>query len=204
MTIVTTEIAGFSSVVRALRLPFKKSHLTDSAVEHLLAHPNDASKYLGVKDLALLRRLIASGDEHAKVVRGIQVWALFTAPRYWWVEMDTYRIGVESLGSESTMHCEAKGLTGKQLQDVKSELKEGHSQTRELMLSYQALRRVVHQRWDHRLPEWHATFVDWVRTLPLAQELIFCPSNQEERIKALENENAELRKQIAQSERTFE
>jgi len=37
--------------------------------------------------------------------------------------------------------------------------------------SYQALRNIVKQRWNHRLPEWHQ-FVDWVKTLPFSQELI--------------------------------
>ena len=37
--------------------------------------------------------------------------------------------------------------------------------------SYQALRNIARQRWNHRLPEWHQ-FVDWVKTLPFAQELI--------------------------------
>ena len=39
------------------------------------------------------------------------------------------------------------------------------------MFSYQTLRRIYIQRKNHRLPEWHQ-FVDWVRTLPYAEELI--------------------------------
>lgn len=37
--------------------------------------------------------------------------------------------------------------------------------------SYQALRNIARQRWNHRLPEWHV-FVDWIKTLPFSQELI--------------------------------
>ena len=37
--------------------------------------------------------------------------------------------------------------------------------------SYQALRNIARQRWNHRLPEWHE-FVDWVKTLPFSHELI--------------------------------
>ena len=37
------------------------------------------------------------GDEHGKVVRGIMAYAEIDAPRYWWQEMDTYRIGTDRL-----------------------------------------------------------------------------------------------------------
>lgn len=45
--------------------------------------------------------------------------------------------------------------------------------------SYQTLRRIVAQRHNHRLPEWHQ-FIDWIKTLPLAEELIFVGLNLEE------------------------
>ena len=57
------------------------------------------------------------------------------------------------------------------LNDIKDALPEGYLQTRVDMFSYQALRRIVSQRHNHRLPEWHV-FVDWIKTLPLSQELI--------------------------------
>ncbi len=38
--------------------------------------------------------------------------------------------------------------------------------------SYPTLRRIVHQRHNHRLPEFH-DFITWMHTLPLAEELIF-------------------------------
>ena len=56
------------------------------------------------KDLSLLQTLVKRGDEHAKVVRGINVWAKITATRKWWSECDTYRCGRERLASGSTMH----------------------------------------------------------------------------------------------------
>ena len=45
--------------------------------------------------------------------------------------------------------------------------------------SYQTLRRIVEQRHNHRLPEWH-TFIDWIKTLPLAEELILVGLEMEE------------------------
>lgn len=122
-------------------------------------------------DLRLLSTLVQKGDEHAKVLRGIVVWAEINAPRYWWVEMDRYRVGCECLSSESTMHMQGKGLPTDALVEMKEQLPEGTMQKRVWMFSYQTLRRIYFQRKDHRLPQWH-TFCDWVETLPFASELI--------------------------------
>ncbi len=131
------------------------------------------------KDLTLMQTLVKRGDEHAKVVRGIMVWAKITAPVYWWAEAETYRAGHERLASESTMHIDCKGLSGKELQEAKAAIPMGKELTKVDMFSYQTLRRIVAQRHDHRLPEWH-TFIDWVKTLPLAEALIFVGLEMEE------------------------
>lgn len=123
------------------------------------------------KDLTLMQTLVKMGDEHAKVVRGIMVWARIKAPVYFTRELETYRAGRERLSSSSTMHQECQGLSGEELQRAKAELPMGTEQDFVDVYSYQTLRRIVAQRHDHRLPEWHQ-FVDWVKTLPFAQELI--------------------------------
>jgi len=54
----------------------------------------------------LLKRadLLAQKDGgHNKFLESIQVWIVIQAPRYWWQEFDTYRIGTTKQ-SESTMH----------------------------------------------------------------------------------------------------
>ena len=124
------------------------------------------------KDLTLMQTLVKRGDEHAKVVRGINVWAKITAPVYFWAEAETYRAGHERLASESTMHIDVRGLSGEELQRAKAAIPMGKELTKVDMFSYQTLRRIVAQRHDHRLPEWHQ-FIDWIKTLPLAEELIF-------------------------------
>ena len=43
------------------------------------------------KDLTLMQTLVKRGDEHAKVVRGIMVWARIKAPVYFTRELETYR-----------------------------------------------------------------------------------------------------------------
>jgi hypothetical protein len=99
------------------------------------------------------------------------VWCEINAPRYWWVEMDTYRIGAERLSSESTMHIQGKGMSEEELVEFKEHLEEGHMQKRVWMFSYQTLRRIYLQRRNHRLPQWR-TFCGWIETLPLSQEFI--------------------------------
>ena len=131
------------------------------------------------KDLTLMQTLVKRGDEHAKVVRCIMVWARIKAPVYFTRELETYRAGRERLSSSSTMHQECHGLSGEELQRAKAELPMGTEQDFVDVYSYQTLRRIVAQRHDHRLPEWHQ-FIDWIKTLPLAEELIFVGLNLEE------------------------
>lgn len=51
-------------------------------------------------------------------------------------------------------------------------LPESYLQTRTVTMNYENLYSIVRQRGSHKLSEWH-TFIDWVRTLPYANELIF-------------------------------
>lgn len=175
LKIKTLEIAGLGSALQALRLPFGKecrSH-HDFNIE---LNENDRFKtssftYVNEKDLRLFSTLVKRGDEHAKAVRGIIVYAEIEAPRYWWQEMDTYRVGAERLSSASTMHIQGKGLSTEELVAMKDALPEGTMQKRVQMFSYQTLRRIYFQRRDHRLPHWHI-FCEWIRSLPYSKELI--------------------------------
>ena len=180
MKIETIEIAGIAGALTALRLPFGKD--VRSRIESQIGfHPSEFGEnpsfggssiiVIDPKDLTLMQTLVKRGDEHAKVVRGINVWAKITAPIFFWTEAETYRAGHERLASESTMHIDCKGLSGKELQEAKAAIPMGKELTKVDMFSYQTLRRIVAQRHNHRLPEWH-TFIDWVRTLPFAEELI--------------------------------
>ena len=194
MKIETIEIAGLAGALTALRLPFGKEVRSGIVAKNtLLWHINTDDKswagntyeipgnHIGVdfKDLTLMQTLVKRGDEHAKVVRGIMVWAKITAPVYWWCEEETYRMGHERLASESTMHIDCRGLAGSELQEAKSAIPMGKELTKVDMFSYQALRKMVAQRHNHRLPEWHQ-FIDWIKTLPLAEELIFVGLETEE------------------------
>ena len=183
MKIETIEIAGFAGALTALRLPFGKDVRSLIDVNHGIMGKRDRDGFfsevtiwIDQKDLQLMTTLVKRGDEHAKVVRGINVWAKITAPVYWFIEQETYRAGHERLASESTMHIDCKGLSGNELQEAKAAIPMGKELTKVDMFSYQTLRRIVAQRHNHRLPEWH-TFIDWIRTLPFAEELIFVGLN---------------------------
>ncbi len=192
MEIKTLEIAGFGSALKALRLPFGKECRsiidTDGRMSEIdeidkdfwgelidgisVCFSNHSDVYFNDKDLTLLQSLIKRGDEHAKVARGIIVYAEITAPVYWWAEMECYRAGHERLCSESTMHIDCKGLKGEELQKAKADIPMGKELTKIDFFSYQCLRNMYIQRRNHRLPEWNDTFCQWLESLPLFNELI--------------------------------
>lgn len=188
ITIKTLELAGFRAAVEALRLPFGKEcrsktsaywnigtyedyFESDNPFEGNPEISHNASVLFDKKDLHLMQTLIKRGDEHAKVIRGIVVYAEIEAPIWFYRELETYRIGRERLSSESTMHIECRGLGGEDLEKAKDEIPMGHMQKTMDMFSYQCLRRIYVQRRNHRLPMWR-TFCEWIENLPFADELI--------------------------------
>lgn len=179
-SVTLLEAGGFASALRALRLPFGKDHRSAMRKE-LVNKVRDYISYgsevlVSDEDVRLLSTLVKRGDEHAKVLRGVVVWCEIKAPRYFWQEMDTYRVGCERLSSESTMHIQGKGLSEDELVELKEKMPEGTMQKRIWMFSYQTLRRIYFQRRDHRLPQWRK-FCKWIETLPYAKEFILYGDN---------------------------
>lgn len=154
LKIETLEVAGKNWSLRAMRNP-KLSH--DRAGEEA--------------DLALAKKLIVAGDEHAKAIRGIMVWFEMEFQVGWMVEWDTYRIGVEVLSTSSTMSIDLKGMKGPELAAAKQANLPNVVYLQGAMASYQALRRIYKQRRSHRHPDWQI-FCDWIETLPDADNLI--------------------------------
>jgi hypothetical protein len=178
--IKTLEIAGLASALQALRLPYKKECRSNIIFNSYLVDSNtiierewrfSSKGKVHPQDLQLMSTLVKRGDEHAKVLRGLVVYAEIDAPIWFYRELETYRIGRERLSSESTMHSECKGLSGEELEQAKDNIPMGHIQKTIDMFSYPTLRRIYHQRHNHRLPMWH-DFCDWIKGLPLANELI--------------------------------
>ncbi len=93
-----TEIFGWEAAIRGMRNSFNSWDKSDSHYD------SSTGKYIvGDADIDLMDRLSRSGPSHAKFLRYITVQFDITAPRYWWAEMDTYKVGTVR-NSCSTMH----------------------------------------------------------------------------------------------------
>ena len=114
------EVWGWEHAIRGMRNPLNSWDKSDSypAVDcgkcgiidrDDICYPkeHDCTPYqcyaIGCNDLDLMRRLIRAGSSHRKFMRQIFVSVDITAPRYWWTEFDTYKVGTVAK-SCSTMH----------------------------------------------------------------------------------------------------
>jgi len=111
-----------------------------------------------------------------KFLESIVIWLDVRAPRFWWQEADTYRVGTTKQ-SESTMHTLKKaplmstdfehGLYFEvidylnrairnevPLEVLKNMLPEGFLQRRIWMMSYKTMQNIYNQRINHKLPQW--------------------------------------------------
>lgn len=122
--IENTEVMGWEHAIRGMRNPLNSwdkmdSHdcpchdgldcdcpmvegIQDPSIECKEAIEKSAF-CVGENDYDLMMRLAKAGPEHAKYRRMIVVYADVTAPRYWWTEYDTYKVGTVA-NSCSTMH----------------------------------------------------------------------------------------------------
>lgn len=122
-------------------------------------------------------KLAPKGAGHNKFLRQIQLWVDIEAPRCWWSEFDTYKVGTVAQ-SESTMHTMAKRApTFEDFEadtpaaviiafmhawpDIKGDvtrlklaLPEGFLQRRVVTMNYENVRGIVQQRTSHRLRYW--------------------------------------------------
>jgi len=112
---------------------------------------------------------------HNKFLESCIVWFDIRAPLYFWKQFDTYRIGVTKQ-SKSTMHTlMRRELTLEDftervdiwaIADINDHIEEGdfqwvienlpsgYLQTRRVCTSYKAIRTMIKQRQNHKLPEW--------------------------------------------------
>lgn len=186
MEVLVMDTEGFNPAMKAVRLSFNSERKKNlDFIE---------SKYqsLYTEDYELVRNLIKKGDSHAKVMRMVTVWLDITAPRYWWAEMDTYKIGTVTM-SESTMHTIMKKeldsenfeggmdlatlnelnefIKNRQFMKLKKKLPESFLQRRVVCTNYQTLRHIYFDRRNHKLPEWKY-FIDRVLLLLPFSDLI--------------------------------
>lgn len=193
MRLTTKAIQGLGFAAEAVRLSFD----SESAMEEMTS---SAGFDLWADDVKLLSGLIAKGDSHAKVMRFVDVYMVIEAPRYWWQEFSTYKVGTTEM-SASTVHTIKRGqLTygnfeggerclpayylnhlnwlikqDADLLTIKRCLPESFLQKRYVKLNYQVLRHIYFDRMNHKLPEWH-TFLDAVSLLPFYEEFIKVPA----------------------------
>lgn len=158
-------VAGHQEAMFGLGL----SHGLTSGVEHI----DDMSEELIQRIEQVAKKLLPLGKGHNKFSKQIQIWFDITASRAWWVEMDTYGVGV-SQQSESSMHTltsteitqdnfsrnvlpeiiDHLNKNKHDLLEMKANLPEAFLQRRIVTMSLMALRNIITQRANHRLPEW--------------------------------------------------
>lgn len=131
--------------------------------------------YERMKNVAM--RTARKGGSHAKWLESVCVWLDIVAPRYWWQEFDTYRVGTTKQ-SESTMHTIKKRLLVQEdfeyrlpteylaflnealqsdrenIENIKNLLPEGFLQRRVVTTNYKVLAHIIGQRFDHKLFPW--------------------------------------------------
>lgn len=117
-----TDIVGLEHAIRGMRNPMNSWDKSDSCECNVSLDGNDCPMVcdndyntpvlcndgefgycVGENDYDLMKKLASSGSDHAKYRRMIVVYADVTAPRYWWTEYDTYKVGTVA-NSCSTMH----------------------------------------------------------------------------------------------------
>lgn len=81
---------------------------------------------------------------------------------------------IEELNRLRANYANAENLKEKNkiLAAAKQILPESYLQLRTISTNYAELRNMYFQRKDHRLDDWAIDFVNWIKTLPYAEELI--------------------------------
>jgi len=158
-------INGVWESLKAMRLP--KMSKNDSS-----ATLGDNHVTIGRSDSNLARSLVKAGTDHAKFTRGIIVWLNIKCQAGWLIEFETYRHGVETLSTSSSMHNELKYMSGRELAEQKQKDLSKKVYERSLTVSYQAFRAMYKARRKHRHPDWQI-FCDFIETLPFFDIFIY-------------------------------
>lgn len=79
-------------------------------------------------------------------------------------------------------------------------LPESWLQTRTVTMSYENIRTMIHQQTNHKLTEWSKDFIEWAKTLPYSEELLFFNQTSYKDTIELEKENEQLKQQVSNLE----
>lgn len=199
MKFENTEVWGFEHAIRGCRNPLESWGKSDSS--YIDKRFNDQF-HIGKNDLSLMQKLIKAGSEHRKFLRQIFCSVDITAPLYFFKELDTYKVGTVSNSTSTmhklastpiTMNCFENGemiysftiaeLEMNRLKYLETKdknewkrlivnLPESWLQKRTITMNYENILNMYRQRKNHKLTEWSKSFIEWVKTLPYAEELI--------------------------------
>lgn len=101
--IENVDVFGWESAIRGMRNPMNSWNKSDSQFHVCSTSGRTSCTEIGNNDLKLMQSLVKAGTDHSKFMRMINVSCDITAPRYWWTEYDTYKVGTVR-NSCSTMH----------------------------------------------------------------------------------------------------
>lgn len=101
--IENVDVFGWESAIRGMRNPMNSWDKSDSQFHVCSKSGKTSCTEIGNNDLKLMQSLVKAGTDHSKFMRMINVSCDITAPRYWWTEYDTYKVGTVR-NSCSTMH----------------------------------------------------------------------------------------------------
>jgi hypothetical protein len=173
-------------------LGFNKGVTSDMSYSDFVQDESVISRMINVAN-----ELYKLSSEHRKFLRQIEIIVQINAPRYWWSEFDTYKIGTTAQ-SESTMHTILKQRlsstsfasddclieeilsridTIKQFKcsdavkiiEIKKILPESFRQMRLVVMNYEVLANIIRQRKNHRLPEWRKFCKQIVKWIPYSE-----------------------------------
>ena len=159
--------------------------------------------HIGKNDLELMQKLIRAGSEHRKFLRQIFISVDITAPLYFYKEFDTYKIGTVANSTSTMHKLASTPITAdcfecsdminksiiRDLENTRQKYLETKAkglwkylivnlpcswlQKRTITMNYENLLSMIHQRSHHKLTEWSVDFINWAKTLPYANELLF-------------------------------
>ena len=200
MRFENTSVYNIYNAILGARNPMNSWNKSDSVFNGFNGKIENTE--IGKNDLELMQKLIKAGSEHRKFMRQVLVSVDITAPLYWWKEFDTYKVGTVSNSTSTmhklastpiTMDCFENGemiysftiaeLEMNRLKYLETKdknewkrlivnLPESWLQKRTITMNYENILNMYRQRKNHKLTEWSKSFIDWVKTLPYAEELI--------------------------------
>ena len=192
MNFENTNVYNMLEAVHAARLSWGSESDSFPHQGHVNLDDDWLRPVIGPKDRELVSKLVAKGPSHRKFMRQILLSVDIAAPRFWWTQFDTYKVGVTAC-SESTMHTLMKRPIDledfsniihkdyidwleslrrqREFHQLVAALPQGYMQKRHVTMNYEVVRNIREQRTGHKLGEWKE-FILWSDTLPHA-ELFF-------------------------------